>query len=295
MIRLTDRMLFHDGGLPLQVRARFDVVDTDRIVADSVKVMFVTDGWTRITHETGQSELGPGSVFTVPERVWCQGSPQGFVRTVTIYLHAEFIASHLRWLPRAHPVVAHIARSPSSDRVPGALRLGDRAAQVLRPRLALLAALDGVPHSEFASLARVASVFDDVAFLAAAGRPSGLAEAVQRRVIPHAQVAQAVRILHEQLGRAWTVSELARSVMLSESQLTRLFQRDLGCSPATFLWNARTDRMAELLATSDITASEAARKAGWASFSAAGRAFKRRYGLPPHRYSVRLRAADFAP
>lgn len=292
--RTQDRLAFEDSAthvsgpdtagvphVPLRVKVSMLLDPTPPTVADSVRVMFVTDGWAQADCAGGRAILAPGSIVTIPEGAWGRTTPWAFVRSTTLHLHAQFVAAQLQWLSGAHPIVHQLAPGPACGRIPGIIHLGERANRLLRPKLALLAALDGAPCSEFAILARVADIFDDIGYLHTRIRGSLGGSIGTRSAIPDVSVASAVRALTTRLGHAWSIRELASVVGLSESQLSRLFRRDLGVSPAAFLWNARVDRMAELLAAGELTASQAARVAGWTAPSAASRAFTRRYGVSP--------------
>lgn len=289
MTRLSDGELFDGLKLPLRVDDAVTSSRSPRIVADSVKVVFVTDGWAHLIHTDGQAPLGPGSIVAIPHGVWCAANPEGFVRTVTLYLHTDFLDAHLRWLPKTHPLVHHLISAHRGIGTPETLQVSDRTLLTLRPKLSILAALNRAPCGEFATLARIADLFDELASLGAGHSSPVSAAGIHRPVIPRQQVAAAARAMHTHLDQVWTVAALARQVSLSESQLTRLFRQDLGLSPAAFLWQARTDRMADLLAATDTSIAKATRVVGWASASAASRAFKRRYGVSPRLFALRAR------
>lgn len=289
VIHVTDRMLYGKFRLPLAIRPAVVVVTGESVIADSVKVLFVTDGWAVATHVHGSLPLGPGNILVVPSRVEHAISSVGFMEGVAIFLRPDFLDVHLRWLPSTHPLMQKLRRAHTGAPTVGVVDTGLHGIHELRAKLSVLAALAGVPSSEFAVLARVADVFDQVAFLVSRNRGIGATDVVHRPVIPHAPVVAAARALHEDLGHAWTVTELAQTVAMSPSQLSRLFRHDLGVSPAAYLWSARTDRMAELLSASDVTVTEASRAVGWGRGSASGRAFKRRYGMSPRVFAAAAR------
>lgn len=289
MIHLTDRALYGDLRLPLAVWHGIVEAPSGNVVADSAKVLFVTAGWASLTCGRETVPLQPGSIVVIPRRMIFAVSPVGFLQGVGIYLRPDFLDAHLRWLPDSHPLMRQLRIAHRESSTAGVVDVSDHGMRTLRARLSVVAALSGAPASEFALLARVADVFDQVAFLVSYNSGVGDGDALHRPAIPRTPVATAARLLHENLRHAWTVSELARQVAISESQLSRLFRQDLGVSPASYLWGARTDRMAELLAESDITVAEASQAVGWGRGSASGRAFKRRYGMSPRAFVAAAR------
>ncbi|MFI8632388.1 helix-turn-helix domain-containing protein [Microbacterium sp. NPDC077663] len=283
---LSNRALFDGLSLPISV-TDLHADQPARFFTESMQVAFVTAGWSRLGYADQEETLSPGSVLVLPGNVWFSARPVGFVRTTSIYLDAEYLRVHLRWLPSTNPLVYRL-RLAEVDTRPSVMSIGEEGVRALQPKLSVLAAVSHTPTNEFATLARVADAFDALATLIA--RNGVMAAA--RSIIPREPVVRAVRALHGRLEHRWSVGELARVAGLSESQLSRLFQQDLGTSPAAYLWEARTDRIAELLASTEVTFAQAASQAGWASVSAAGRAFKRRYGQGARSFAFNARARD---
>jgi transcriptional regulator GlxA family with amidase domain len=73
-----------------------------------------------------------------------------------------------------------------------------------------------------------------------------------------------------------SIDELARAVNLSPAHLRRLFQRELGRSPARMWRELRLDHARHLLQTSFLTVKEVMAAAGWNDPSHFSREFKRR-------------------
>ncbi|WP_374225794.1 MULTISPECIES: helix-turn-helix transcriptional regulator [unclassified Microbacterium] len=80
------------------------------------------------------------------------------------------------------------------------------------------------------------------------------------------------------------MQSLAEAVLLSRSQLNRLFQRDVGMGPAGFLRHQRVRRMAALLTATSETVETIARQVGWTNPSHAARAFRTVTGVSPRHY-----------
>ena len=78
-----------------------------------------------------------------------------------------------------------------------------------------------------------------------------------------------------------SIDELARAVNLSPAHLRRLFQRELGCSPARICREQRLDHARHLLQTSFLTVKEVMAATGWNDPSHFSREFKRRHGQAP--------------
>jgi AraC-like DNA-binding protein len=91
----------------------------------------------------------------------------------------------------------------------------------------------------------------------------------------------ALALVHGEPQRPWTVAELAAGAVTSRSLLDERFRQVLGRSPIRYLTEWRMHLAEDLLATSDITVFELARRVGYRSEEAFARAFKRERGVPP--------------
>ena len=229
--------------------------------------------------------LEPGTILTIPPAVECLGIPRGHSRTVTLYFHPAFVAGELRWLSRKHPFVQMLHRCMQERAGLALLQLPSDAMHNVVPRLVRLADLDAEDGAEFTMLSIVSELADLVGRFSGATRSSrsGLHPG---RLMPCREVAAAAALLHQHLDHAWSMYKLADQVSLSTSQLTRLFRDQIGLSPAAYLTQMRTDRMAELLATRHISIAEVARTVGWANSTVASRAFKRRFGVSPRAFAA---------
>jgi AraC-like DNA-binding protein len=99
---------------------------------------------------------------------------------------------------------------------------------------------------------------------------------------PH--IANAVRLIHGQPQRPWTVGELAAEVALSRSAFTARFRRLVGEPPMRYLIRARLAHAAGLLHTTEVGLAEIARRTGYQSEFSLSRAFKRAFGVAPGAY-----------
>ena len=85
-------------------------------------------------------------------------------------------------------------------------------------------------------------------------------------------------------GLDWTISQMAKSVHLSEKQLQRLCLRELGRSPRQQLIWLRMRRAAELLMKGDIKIEAVANQVGYQNPFVFSTTFKRVMGWPPSLY-----------
>lgn len=108
-----------------------------------------------------------------------------------------------------------------------------------------------------------------------AGRSGWLAGAGDR------VVGAALKALHEQPARAWTLEELAAEAGASRSVLAERFQQLVGTSPMQYLTQWRMQLAANLLRRSTASLSQIAEDVGYQTDTAFSRAFRRLYGAPP--------------
>jgi AraC-like DNA-binding protein len=97
-------------------------------------------------------------------------------------------------------------------------------------------------------------------------------------------VGRALRLIHEEPARPWTVATVAASAGVSRAALARRFTALVGQPPMTYVTHWRLDLAAEALRNTDATLSSIARDVGYANAFALTVAFKRVRGTTPHQY-----------
>ena len=94
-------------------------------------------------------------------------------------------------------------------------------------------------------------------------------------------VGAALRALHAEPARAWTLEELARVACSSRSVLAERFQLLVGQAPMQYLAQWRMLLASNLLARSNAPLARIAEEVGYQTDTAFSRAFRREYGVPP--------------
>lgn len=277
--------LFGSVGVPIRILDTTAVEPTGTVAAESLKVVFTMAGWTEVRSPGDAIAATRGTVLTIPAELECCGLPEALSRSVTFYLHPEYLGEQVRWLAGTHPLVHQMRHALSGDAGLQRLLLPQTAMRTLEPRLTRLARLPRHPEQEFAMLSMASDVFDLV------GRFSGVSAT---RVSDHEptlgrprdEVVAAIDLMRQHVSRTWQIDTLAREVALSTSQLRRLFRSQVGVSPSVCLTGLRTGHMAELLTSTSLSVAEAARASGWQNPTVASRAFKKRYGMSPREYAA---------
>lgn len=98
------------------------------------------------------------------------------------------------------------------------------------------------------------------------------------------QIAQAIRLMHEEPTRSWTVDELSREAALSRSAFFAKFSRVVGMAPMEYLQNWRMSLAKNRLCEGKDSISKIAYSVGYGSPSAFSVAFTRIVGRPPTEY-----------
>ncbi|WP_129843445.1 AraC family transcriptional regulator [Streptomyces sp. RFCAC02] len=100
-------------------------------------------------------------------------------------------------------------------------------------------------------------------------------------------IAAALRAVHADPARPWTVEELGRQARLSRAAFARRFTRLTGRPPLAYVTWWRLTTAARLLRTGDAPVASIAQRVGYSSPYAFTHAFKRQYGTPPGAYRSR--------
>ncbi|WP_157408737.1 AraC family transcriptional regulator [Actinoplanes sp. N902-109] len=97
-------------------------------------------------------------------------------------------------------------------------------------------------------------------------------------------VASALREIHDQPHRAWTVDRLSAVAGMSRTTFTRQFTAAVGMPPMSYLLDWRLTAAARLLQRSPAPLAAVARQVGYATEYGFATAFRRKYGISPGRF-----------
>jgi AraC-like DNA-binding protein len=176
-----------------------------------------------------------------------------------------------------------------------------------KPFNPLLAALPRMLHAQISSvsqswLSTMLNVATEEAELGSAGSETMLAklaelmfvEVIRKHIaslpedsrgwlsaLKDRHVGHAMRLIHAQPTRDWTLDVLAHDVGLSRSVFADRFAHYVGVSPMHYLGQWRMQLAARLLESPGISVARAAAEVGYESEAAFSRAFKKYVGTPP--------------
>jgi AraC-like DNA-binding protein len=105
------------------------------------------------------------------------------------------------------------------------------------------------------------------------------------RGLADAQLAPAMRQMHSQISRSWTVAQLAKTAALSRTAFFDRFTRTIGLRPMEYLLNWRMAVAKDLLRRQDVRLDDIAARVGYGSASTFSTAFSRHVGQAPSRYA----------
>lgn len=95
------------------------------------------------------------------------------------------------------------------------------------------------------------------------------------------RMVKAIRAVHADIARPWTVAQMAQEAGMSRSSFAAAFTAAVGEPPLDHLTSWRIYRAKVLLSSSDASLGEIATRVGYDSDTALSRAFRRKVGMPP--------------
>lgn len=261
-----------ESRLPVIVKRMSFTSTTDAISYECTKLMLVLEGESTITHEGGSFTVRSGDIAVLPHGSWFAGSPSPSAHTMTMYIDTAYLKQQAMWLDHEESLISELAHgnAPSSRRTNVLIR-----EHLARSLTKMIDAPIASSADELMQLSRLNGI---VALLEGSTR-TDVTEHVRRR-----EVEAAVRLLLSDLSKPWTVARLARETALSTSQLTRLFNAELGVAPAKFVREARAAKIADLLRMDKLSLEQASALVGFRHPSQAHRLFRSYYGMTPGEY-----------
>ncbi|MAY62737.1 MAG: AraC family transcriptional regulator [Rhizobiales bacterium] len=99
------------------------------------------------------------------------------------------------------------------------------------------------------------------------------------------RIAPALRRMHADMEKPWTVDALARTAGMSRSAFFERFSRTVGVRPMEYLLTWRMAVAKDLLRSGRLALDEVAQRVGYSSASTFSTAFSRSVGVPPGRFT----------
>jgi len=212
--------------------------------------------------------LRPASVGLDPSPVSHYGSASGPPTMRMLGGYFRFHRANAELLVKLLPAVVHVRREE-----PGAMRLqriveliGEEADAQRSGRDLILERLVEVLLVEALRLRSASAPRGEQGLLA------GLADA---------RLARALREIHVDVARRWTVAQLARTAAMSRAAFAELFARKVGMPPMQYLLEWRIAIAKDLLRREHPALAEVAERVGYQSASAFSTAFTRLTGCTP--------------
>lgn len=105
-------------------------------------------------------------------------------------------------------------------------------------------------------------------------------------------VELAIQFIRDHYERDINLNDICGYVFLSPSYFTRIFKKETGYSPISYLINTRIERAKELLAETEEKVNEIALSVGFSSQQRFNEAFKKITGMTPLEYRKKIRIQD---
>ena len=252
-----------DGQAPLQLRQ-----------GDFVLIP-AAQGYTMSSLAAALPQTADSVPVELPQGQFRLGDPDGPPEVLLLVGHCAFGSPDAALLVSLLPQLVHVR---GEHRLATLVRLVMEESRARRPgREVILAHLMEVLLIEALRSTAEKNADDGRENLAAPGLLRGLADD---------RLAAALRCMHDDMARAWTVAELAQQSALSRSAFFERFSRAVGVAPMEYLLAWRMACAKDLLRRKEgggITA--VAERVGYSSASAFSVAFARHVGMPPARYA----------
>jgi transcriptional regulator GlxA family with amidase domain len=133
-----------------------------------------------------------------------------------------------------------------------------------------------------------------VVFLKRPGGQSQFSSALAAQQATRPELRDLQAWIAGQLDQDLTVQKLADRVLMSERSFARVFQREVGQTPAAYVEALRVERARILLEDGAPSLEGVARLVGFANAEILRRAFQRRLGISPSAYRGRFRLPELA-
>lgn len=271
-------------GTPLFPAAFYhDDLERDRVPwhwHDELEVVAITSGKTSVCAGSRRYALGEGQGFFINADVLhsAQGLQGTHCRYHSIVFHPRLIGGGIDsvfWQAYLRPLIGSGVKSVAFD---GSEPWHGEALDAIER--AWQAGAQDVPGFEF----KVRAALSEVVFLLVSHLPKDGVVASEKAHRDGERIKRMLRYVQENYADELTVSSIAASALISESEALRCFRGTIGMAPIQYVKRFRIQKAAELLTSTDGKIAEIGAACGFQDMSYFTRAFKEIKGMTPGEY-----------
>jgi AraC family transcriptional regulator, L-rhamnose operon transcriptional activator RhaR len=261
---------------------------------DFVELVMISGGRGVQLTPYGDVPLRAGAMFVLQPGVWHGYTECEDMLVNVCAVDGRLFDCELAWLrdnaPLRH-VLWETAITPFYDAVPIHYLLSHQIVQCSRAfyRLQEIETRQ-TSHARIQQLGQLTIFLAEIAEFAAMNIPSPVRDGKLTALSP--VVEKTLMLFSENLARDWSITELSASFGLTTPYYIRLFKREMGEAPLSYLSGLRAQRAAQLLLRCDSTITQIGGDVGWQEPGYFSRRFRHYFGISPREY--RQKYSDFS-
>lgn len=101
-------------------------------------------------------------------------------------------------------------------------------------------------------------------------------------------IVRVIQYIDDNFSQTIKLAELSRLANMSATKLKKLFRQFTGCTITEYILSKKTDYASHLLADSDLSIEELAKKVGFDTIAGFSTSFKKQTGIPPSEYRKQI-------
>lgn len=101
-------------------------------------------------------------------------------------------------------------------------------------------------------------------------------------------IVRVIQYIDDNFSQTIKLAELSRLANMSATKLKKLFRQFTGCTITEYILSKKTDYASHLLADSDLSIEELAKRVGFDTVAGFSTSFKKQTGIPPSEYRKRI-------
>ena len=282
-ISVEGRELVNHGTPLFPVAFYHDDLERDRVPwhwHDELEAVFVSSGETVVSAGARRFKLSKGQGFFINAGALhaAYGIRGSNCRYHSLVFHPRLVggdADSIFWQTYLHPLISSGLRSAALD---GSQPWHGAALDQIERAWQEGAA--GAPGYEF----RVRAALSELVFILVSHLPSGDYHPSEKLKRDGKRIKQMLQYIQLHFSEPVTVSDIAGSALISESECLRCFRSIIGVPPIQYVKRYRVHRAAELLKSTEQGIAEIGDRCGFQDTSYFIRAFREIKGITPGEY-----------